>query len=225
MNNQHDLFGTTIRYLLMLIGLTLLGGAIAISAQAELGVSAWTVFHIGVAKRIGWTQGQVTQMVGLLIVVSSYLLGRIKPAPATLFNMVLVGRIVDIFTAGNLIPMPTSVGQQYVYLVSSVILTAAGCALYISAGLGAGPRDGLMLALTQRSGLRIGVVRNSIEIGVVLVGWLLGGPVGVGTLLFAFAIGPVLELSLNLLHKLNGSLHLERFLTVIEPKAKKTRTA
>ena len=225
MHRQHDFFGTTVRYLLMLIGLTLLGGAIAISAQAALGVSAWTVFHIGVAKQIGWTQGQVTQVVGLLIVVASYLLGRIKPAPATLFNMILVGRIVDIFTLGNRIPAPTSIGQQYVYLLSSVILTAMGSALYISAGLGAGPRDGLMLALTQRSGLRISVVRNSIEIGVVVVGWLLGGPVGVGTLLFAFAIGPVLELCLNLLHKLNVRLHLERFLTVIEPKVKKARTA
>lgn len=225
MNSKKDFFGTTVRYLLMLIGLVILGGSIALSTKARLGASAWTVFHIGVAKQIGWTQGQVTQVVGLLIVIGSYFLGGIKPAPATLCNMVLIGTFVDIFMTGNLIPEPTSLAQQYAYLLCSVILTGVGTALYISVRLGAGPRDSLMLALTQRSGLRISVVRNSIEVGVLVVGWFLGGPVGVGTLVFAFAIGPVLETCLNVLRKLNGYLHLERFLTVIEPKVKKAEAA
>lgn len=225
MNSQKDAFGTTIRYLLMLMGLTLLGGGIALSTKAALGTSAWTVFHIGVAKQIGWTQGQVTQVVGLLIVAASYFMGHIKPAPATICNMILVGRIVDFFILNNLIPDPASMAQQYIYLLTSVIITGMGSALYISVRLGAGPRDSLMLALTQKSGLRIGLVRNSIELGVLAIGWFLGGPVGIGTLVYALAIGPVLEVCLYVLRQLTTQLHLERFLTVIEPKVKRAKTA
>jgi len=225
MNTQKDIFGTTIRYFLMLLGLTLLGGAIALSTKAALGTSAWTVFHIGVAKQIGWTQGQVTQVVGLLIVVASYFLGGIKPAPATICNMILVGRAVDFFLLNNLIPEPTSLVQQYIFLISSVIITGLGSALYMSVRLGAGPRDSLMLALTQKSGLRIGLVRNSIELGVLVIGWFLGGPVGIGTLVYALGIGPVLEIWLYVLRQATSHLHLERFLTVIEPKVKRAKAA
>ncbi len=209
-----------VRYLMMLFGLSLLSLGILLSVRASLGVSAWTVFHLGIAKHIGWTQGQVSQLVGLVIILVSLLLG-IRPAAATVLNMVLVGRVYDWLDTANLIDSPASLVGRYIFLVLSVWVMAAGTALYISVSLGAGPRDSLMLALTKRSGWPIGWVRNSIELGVLLVGALLGGPVGFGTVLFAFGIGPSLEFNLQLLRLVREKWQLQSIFTVVESKKRR----
>jgi len=209
-----------VRYLVMFFGLSLLSLGILLSVRALLGVSAWTVFHLGIAKHIGWTQGQVSQVVGLGIILVSLLLG-IRPAVATILNMFLVGRIYDWLDAANLVSTPAGLLGRYGLLLLSVWVMAAGTALYISVSLGAGPRDSLMLALTKRSGWRIGWVRNGIELGVLLAGALLGGPVGLGTLLFAFGIGPALEFNLQLLRVAREKWHLQAILTVVESKKRR----
>ena len=206
-----------VRYVLMLVGLFLLSVGILLSVKANLGVSAWTVFHLGIAQQIGWTQGQVSQIVGLIIVASSYFLG-IKPAVATIMNMVLVGSIYDYLNAANILPAPSHLAVRYLFLLLSVLVMGTGTALYISVKLGAGPRDSLMLALTKRTGWRVAVVRNSIEVGVLAIGTLLGGPFGVGTLLYALAIGPVLETDLHLLQAATSHFHWEHYLSVMEPR-------
>lgn len=206
-----------VRYLLLLFGLFLLSLGILFSVKARLGVSAWTVFHLGIAQHIGWTQGQVSQAVGLLIVLFSYFLG-IKPAMATVMNLVLVGGTYDLLDAANVLPAPTSLLMRCLFLVVSVLIMSAGTALYISVKMGAGPRDGLMLALTKRSGWRIGVVRNSIELGVLVAGVILGGPFGFGTLFCALAIGPALEANMHLLRAATRLWHLQPYISVMEPK-------
>lgn len=206
-----------VRYLLLVFGLFLLSLGILFSVKAKLGVSAWTVFHLGIAEHIGWTQGQVSQAVGLLIVACSYFLG-IKPAMATLLNLVLVGGTYDLLDAANVLPTPSTLLVRCLFLAVSVLIMSAGTALYISVKMGAGPRDGLMLALTQRSGWRIGVVRNSIELGVLVAGVLLGGPFGLGTLFCALAIGPSLEANMHLLRAATRRWHLEAYLSVMEPR-------
>lgn len=212
-----------VRYVLLLIGLFLLSMGTLLSVKAHLGVSAWTVFHLGIAQHIGWTQGQVSQVVGLIIVASSYFLG-IKPAIATVLNMVLVGGIYDRLNALNILPTPSHLVVRCLFLALSVVAMGTGTALYISVKLGAGPRDSLMLALAKRTGGRIAVVRNSIEVGVLALGTLLGGPFGIGTLLYALTIGPVLEADLNLLRAATSHFHWEHYLSVMEPR-RRTRPA
>lgn len=225
MEKNIDLSAIIIRYLLMLIGLVLLATAIVLSTEANLGVSCWTVFHVGIADQIGWTQGQVTQIVGFIIVIACFFLG-IYPAPATICNMLLVGRFVDLIANSHLISTPATLGERILFLLISIIINGIGSALYISVHLGAGPRDSLMLALTKKTGGRIGLIRNSMEICVLLIGWLLGGPVGIGTLLYALSIGPVLELNLHALRYLNEEFQLQRFIAVIKPKPqRKAKTA
>lgn len=206
-----------VRYCLLLLGLSLLSFGTLLSVKAQLGVSAWTVFHLGIGRHIGWTQGQVSQAVGLLIVAFSYFLG-IKPASATILNMILVGGIYDRLNAANFLATPADLFTRCLFLLLSVVVMGTGTSLYISVKLGAGPRDSLMLALTKRTGWRVAVVRNSIELGVLVVGTLLGGPFGIGTLLYALAIGPVLETDLNLLRAATRRFHLEHYLSVIESR-------
>lgn len=219
MSKQQGL-NLAIRSLIMVLGLALLATGILASVKANLGTSAWTVFHLGIAQSIGWTQGQVSQAVGLIIILLSFFLG-IKPAIATLCNMFLVGRFYDLFNAADLLPEPGGVPGRVLLLVASVYITAVGTSMYISVNLGAGPRDGLMLALTRRSGWNIGLVRNSIEIIVLAAGVLLGGPFGLGTLCYALAIGPALELNLHLLRRVTAKFHLEHIFTVPESKRRK----
>ncbi|MGI6357961.1 MAG: YczE/YyaS/YitT family protein [Bacillota bacterium] len=214
---QKNTLALLVRCLLMVLGLSLLSLGILFSVKAELGASAWTVFHLGIAKHIGWTQGRVSQVVGLGIIVISYGMG-IKPSLATLTNMLLVGGVYDLFNATNLVPTPSTLLLRCLFLVVAVLLTASGTALYISVKLGAGPRDGLMLALTQRSGWGIGVVRNSIELSVLVVGIILGGPFGFGTVFSALAIGPTLESCLQLLRSATRRWHLQAYLAVAEPR-------
>lgn len=209
-----------VRYLVLLFGLSLLSLGILLSVRARLGVSAWTVFHLGIAKHIGWTQGQVSQAVGLVIILVSLLLG-IRPATATVLNMVLVGKIYDWLDAANLIGAPSSMAARYALLLLSIWVMSVGTCLYISVSLGAGPRDSLMLALTNRSGWRIGRVRNSIELTILAVGALLGGPVGIGTLLYSFGIGPALEFNLQLLRAARDKWRLQAVFTVVESKKRR----
>ncbi len=217
---QKNTLALSVRCLLMVVGLSMLSLGILFSVKAELGASAWTVFHLGIAKHVGWTQGRVSQVVGFAIIALSYFMG-IKPALATLVNLVLVGAMYDLLNGAQLIPIAATLPLQSLFLVLGVLFTAAGTALYISVKLGAGPRDGLMLALTQRSGWRIGVVRNSIELSVLAIGIILGGPFGIGTIVCALAIGPTLESFLQALRWATNRWQLGAYLSVTESRRRR----
>ncbi|MFZ2331092.1 MAG: hypothetical protein WAW45_05790 [Atribacterota bacterium] len=163
-----------------------LGSVIIINAH--IGYAPWDVFHVGAAKTMGVSIGTVAIVTGIFIGFLIFFLGE-KIGLGTILNMVLIGGFIDIIFSINIIPLARTVLWSILMLMIALIMLALGTYFYISAGLGAGPRDSLMVALTRKTGLPIGVCRGMIEVTVVTIGWKLGGMVGIGTIITAFTIG------------------------------------
>ncbi len=178
------------------LGLVFLGGGIALTLRARLGVSPWDVLHQGLADRLGVSFGLVVVGLGLLILVL-WIPIRQRLGIGTVVNTLTVGFITD-FVLG-LVPAQHHLGAQWAMLVAGVVAMAFGVGLYIGAGLGPGPRDGLMTGIAAR-GAPIWLVRTGLEFGALLAGWALGGDVGIGTLVFAVGIGPLGHWFLNRFH-------------------------
>ena len=171
----------------LLVGILVLGVGIALTLEAGLGVSPYDVLHQGIARRTGLSVGTVVILVGLVILLFWIPL-RQRPGIGTLSNVVLIGLTMNLIL-GHVHP-PHALGVRIACLVCGVLLNGVATGAYIGAGFGPGPRDGLMTGLAAR-GHSIRVVRTSIELGVLGTGWLLGGTVGVGTVVYALAIGPL----------------------------------
>ena len=202
------------RILYITLGLAIVSLGIDMSVKAGLGVSPWTVLHLGIARHTSLTQGQVSQLVGFAIIGLSFFLG-IRPALGTVMNMLLIGWFYDLSVFLKLIPPATGLGLSLLYILVSVGITGFGAAMYMSAGLGAGPRDSLMLALTKRMSWSVGHIRTSMEVGVLCVGWVLGGPVGIATLIFSLSVGPTVERSFEALRQLSvRSLFADQVLVI-----------
>ena len=176
----------------LFFGLALFGVGVAMMVRAELGLSPWEVMHQGISFKTGILLGTVGILVGLLVLLLWIPL-RERLGIGTISNVIVIGIVIDL----TLWRMPeiSSVPTRWVLLVGGVLLIGVATSIYIGAGLGPGPRDGLMTGLAKR-GWSIGWVRTGIEIGVLAAGWLLGGTVGVGTLLFAFGVGPIVQATL-----------------------------
>lgn len=181
------------RLLQLFIGLTLYGVSTAMFVRADLGADPWNVFHLGVANLLSMNIGVVIIAVGVLVLLAWIPL-RQRPGFGTLSNVVMIGLAADV--ALVVIPGFESLLARSVLLVSAVILNALATSLYIGAGFGAGPRDGLMTGIHARTGWPVRRIRTAIEVSVLLIGWLLGGTVGVGTVLYALAIGPLIQICL-----------------------------
>lgn len=167
----------------------LFGVSLALLVRADLGLDPWDVLHQGLARRTGASLGSVLIAVSVLVLLAWIPL-RQRPGIGTVANALLVGLVVDGALA--IVPEATSVGAGSVLLGLSIVVNAVGTALYIGAGLGPGTRDGLMTGLAAR-GHSIRAVRTAIEVGVLMIGWALGGTVGVGTVVFALTIGPLVH--------------------------------
>ena len=174
-------------------GLTLYGFSMALMIRAQLGLDPWDVFHQGVSRHVGWSFGTITIVTGALVLLLWIPL-RQRPGLGTVSNVVVIGVAVDASLA--LVPAPHGLGVRGVVLVGGIVLNALAGALYIGARLGPGPRDGLMTGLVARTGWSIRAVRTGIEVTVLAVGWLLGGSLGLGTVLYAVAIGPLVQVLL-----------------------------
>ncbi|MGO4804218.1 YitT family protein [Arthrobacter sp. 2MCAF15] len=183
----------TRRLLQLLIGLAMYGVSLAIFIRAGLGLDPWDVFHQGLAIKTGLSIGTVVVIVSFLVLLLWIPL-RQWPGFGTLCNAVLVGVFADIGLA--LIPEVTHLVGQIGMLVGAIVLNGIASACYIGARLGPGARDGLMTGLARRTGWSLRTSRTGIEIVVLGAGWLLGGSVGVGTVLYALAIGPLVQLLL-----------------------------
>ncbi|MEZ7798668.1 hypothetical protein ABUS55_19145 [Citrobacter pasteurii] len=181
------------RLLQLFIGLTLYGVSTAMFVRADLGADPWNVFHLGVANLLSMNIGVVIIAVGVLVLLAWIPL-RQRPGFGTLSNVVMIGLAADVALA--VIPGFESLLTRSGLLVAAVILNALATSLYIGAGFGAGPRDGLMTGIHARTGWPVRRIRTAIEVSVLLIGWLLGGTVGVGTVLYALAIGPLIQICL-----------------------------
>lgn len=183
----------TIRRLVQLAaGLTAYGVSIALLVESALGNMPWDVFHQGVARVTGLSLGTVIIVVGGLVLLLWWPL-RQRPGIGTVSNVVVVGVATDLGMA--VLPTPSHLAVRVGYLAAGILLCAVATGLYIGARLGPGPRDGLMTGLAAR-GLSIRLARTGIEIAVVLVGFLLGGRLGLGTIAYALSIGPLVHITL-----------------------------
>lgn len=183
----------TRRLVQLYVGLALYGASMALIIRSTLGNMPWDVLHQGLAGRLGWTIGVVSIAVGALVLLAWIPL-RQRPGLGTVSNVVVIGVAVDAMLA--LTPAPDALLPRVGLLVAGVLLNAVATAAYIGVHLGPGPRDGLMTGLVRRTGGSVRLVRTSIEVAVVITGWLLGGTLGVGTVLYALAIGPLVQLLL-----------------------------
>lgn len=177
----------TRRFLQLLVGLWLFGASVALLVRAGLGLDPWDVLHQGIAERTGLSIGLVVIAVSVLV-LAAWVPLRQRPGIGTLANAVLVGIALDATLA--VLPTATQLPWQVAFLLLGILGNGVATGLYIGAGLGPGPRDGLMTGLAAR-GASIRVARTAIEIAVLGVGWLLGGTVGIGTVAYALAIGPL----------------------------------
>ena len=186
--------GRTVRRLSQLmVGLVLYGVSMAMMIRSTLGLDPWDVLHDGITRRTGLSFGTVVIIVGVLVLLLWIPL-RQWPGLGTVANAVVIGLATDASLA--VIPEPSDMPVRLALLVGGVAANGLAGALYIGAQFGAGPRDGLMTGLVRRTGRSVRLVRTSLEVLVLAVGWLLGGVVGLGTVLYALAIGPLVQLFL-----------------------------
>lgn len=182
-----------LRLAVLLVGLCGYGASLALLLRSGLGVSPWGVLQVAVAQRAGLSVGTVVVAVSFAVLALWWPL-RQKPGIGTLANCVCVGVACDAILA--VAPRPDDLVVRAVLLLAGILLNGLSSALYIGAQLGPGPRDGLMTGLHRVTGRPIGLLRLGVEIVVLGTGWLLGGPVGVGTALYALGIGPIVHWAL-----------------------------
>jgi uncharacterized membrane protein YczE len=178
----------------LLVGLVLFGVGIALMAASGRGLGPWEVFHQGIANRTGLALGTVSVLVGIPVLALWWPLGE-RPGIGTILNIALIGVATNLTLP--LLPRPDQPIPQLAMSVGGVLVIGLGSGLYLAADLGPGPRDGLMTGLHHRFGWSIRRGRTAIELLVLVIGFLLGGTIGLGTILFAFGIGPVVQVFLR----------------------------
>ncbi len=177
-------------------GLALFGVGVALQKEGRMGLAPWDVFHEGFASVLGWQFGRALVLTSFLVLLLWIPL-RQRPGIGTFLNAVEIGVVADL--AIMVLPEPDTLWIRIPFMLVGVLLVGIGSGYYIGAGLGPGPRDGLMTGLAAR-GMKVSRARTSVELTVLLIGWILGGSVGVGTLVFALSIGPIVARTIPLLH-------------------------
>lgn len=177
----------------LLVGLLLYGFSMALMVRAGLGLDPWDVLHQGVSRWVGMTIGAASAVVGVVVLLAWIPL-RNRPGVGTVANVLVIAVAVDASLA--LLATPTSLAVRVPMMLAAVALNGVATVLYVGAGLGPGPRDGLTTGLATRSGWSVRLIRTLIEASVLAAGWLLGGTVGIGTVVYALGIGPILALLL-----------------------------
>ncbi|MFB9989212.1 YczE/YyaS/YitT family protein [Bacillus benzoevorans] len=179
------------RFMIYLIGLLIMSLGIVFLIIADLGPSPWDVLHVGLFLQFGLTIGTWNIIAGLFILTLSALISKSIPQFGAFLNMILVGLFIDMYMLLPFMQTPSFLIGKILMFATGLILSAYGMGIYISAQLGAGPRDSLMLAVTSKTGWKIGYVRNAMEILALISGWLIGGPVYWGTIVISFMLGTI----------------------------------
>jgi uncharacterized protein len=187
-----------LRLLHVNVGLVGYGLGVALMLRAGIGVGPWDVFHQGVALRTPLTIGQAMILAGATVLLISMRAAKVRPGWGTLLNILLIGAWADVFLASTWLPTAVGIVDGAVSFALGIALSGLSTGLYLTAGLGAGPRDGFSLALSRLLGITVRRARTLVEVVVLLSGWALGGSVGWGTVAFALTIGPLMQASLRL---------------------------
>ena len=191
---KHFLF----RLLNMVIGLVLFALGIVTTVKANIGFPPWDVFHVGLSETLGLTFGITSMVVGMVILVVVVLMGE-KIGLGTIVNIVVIGIFIDIIIFVDIIQTPENLVLGILMLILGLFFVSIGSYFYIGSGFGTGPRDGLMVVLTKRTKLPVGICRSAVELLVTVVGWLLGGMVGIGTLISVIGIGFCIQITFRVL--------------------------
>lgn len=183
------------RWFFFIAGQVILALGITLTIKGHLlGIAPWDVLHVGLYRMFGFTIGTWSILTGLFIVGSTAIYLRRWPQIGTWINMFLIGLFIDFFNW--LIPaVPTLAGQAAVFILGIAVM-AVGLGMYVSPDIGAGPRDTLMLVLIEKTGWSVKTVRTALEVSVALAGWLIGGPIGIGTVIIALLFGQLLQYTL-----------------------------
>ena len=186
-------------FFFLCFGLTMFGLGEGLLIVSITGASPWSVLAQGISLNVNLSIGTITLLISIAVLILWIPLGQ-KPGMGTIFNALIIAFMIDLCI--KFVPTPSNYLNQLILAVISVMMVGIGGGIYLVSNLGAGPRDGLMIGLQKVTNLPVAAVRAFLEISVVSVGWYLGGTVGVGTLLFAFGIGPCVALGLFLVDKI-----------------------
>lgn len=190
-------------FLVLVLGLWFFGTGEALLIDASIGQSPWTVLADGLAKTLNMTIGETTFLTSIVVLLFWIPLKR-RPGLGTVMNILVIATAIDVMTP--LLPTPNNIVAQTVEALFGILIVGVASALYITCNVGAGPRDGLMTGLNEKTGIRVGRVRTGIEIVVLTIGWLLGGVVGIGTLLFAVLIGQSVAVAFGLVERISPQI-------------------
>ena len=185
-------------FFFLCFGLSIFGLGEGLLIVSFTGASPWSVLAQGISLNVNLSIGTITLLISIDVLILWIPLGQ-RPGMGTIFNALIIAIMIDICI--KYVPTPQNYIHQLLLAVISVIMVGIGGGIYLVSNLGAGPRDGLMIGLQKLTNFPIAVVRGTLEISVVSIGWYLGGTVGIGTLLFAFGIGPCVALGLYLVDK------------------------
>ncbi|UBV41858.1 membrane protein [Deinococcus taeanensis] len=193
------------RLALLVTGLTLYGLSLRLMLNAHVGVAPWEVLHVGITRWAPLSVGAVSILTGVVIVAFTALRLQERLGLGTLLNVLLIGAFLDLFA--TVVPEPAALPLRWAQFLAGVALLGLATGAYVGAGLGAGPRDGLTLALRRVTGWPVPRIRTGVEVAVLLAGWALGGPIGWGTLVFALTVGPAMGWGLRLFQPLQRRLN------------------
>ena len=182
------------RIMSLIFGLFLYALGIVLTIKAYIGYSPWDVFHTGLAQKTGMSIGTASIVTGMVIVGIVLVLGE-KIGLGTILNMILIGVFIDLIFLLNIISVQEKLVFGIIMLITGLFVIALGSYFYIKAAFGAGPRDSLMVVLNRKTKLPVGICRSVIELAVTIIGWFLGGMVGIGTVISAIAIGFIVQLT------------------------------
>ncbi|MEC1900162.1 YczE/YyaS/YitT family protein [Bacillus atrophaeus] len=184
-----------LRWAFYFIGLLILSFGISLTIEGKaLGISPWDAFHYGLFQHFGLTIGQWAIIIGAIIVCLTSVFTKALPKIGAILNMVLIGIFIDFFNI--LLPESSTYTASVIVFSLGVLLIGYGVGVYVSAGLGAGPRDSLMMLISEKTGWNVQWVRNGIELTILAVAWGMGGPIGIGTIITAILTGLILRFSL-----------------------------
>ncbi|HEY3342398.1 MAG TPA: YitT family protein [Anaerolineae bacterium] len=195
---EHLLSISVRRWTMLLSGLFCFGFGIALMVQAGLGLSPWESLHQGISFHVGLPIGTISILLGVPILVLWLPLSE-RPGIGTVLNVVCIGLVTNISLP--LLPRFNQLWLQLIQMLLGIVIIGIGSGLYLSSTLGAGPRDGLMMGLSRRTGWSIRLTRTAIELTVLAIAWLLGGTIGIGTVAYALGIGPVVQVMFKLLRR------------------------
>lgn len=201
---KHQLFNAStvdmksylFRFIIFIVGLYSLSFGVATIIQANLGTATWDVLHIGLAENFGLSIGRWVQIVGIVLVILTAILEKTRIKIGSVLNIIFVGFFLNQILASEIIQAPTTLFVRVIMLLIGVVIMGFGSGMYVASKIGAGPRDGMTLYISKRFSLSVGTSRTILESLALTSGWLLGGPVAIGTFVTVPLIGPIMQRSL-----------------------------